>query len=144
MKIPYKKWFSILGLLAAILISLFIGLTFDLSVLEGAETMEKNIDNLENTNDQSDVTLADISDSSTSQNKAPSPPSKRVKFSDSPSTRVKPPATRVKDTVLSPSLAPSDSPSVNPPKKDNRRGQDVYKKVMDSPSTESFSILRDF
>ena len=35
-----KKWFSILGLLAAIIISLFIGLTFNLSILEGAETME--------------------------------------------------------------------------------------------------------
>ena len=35
MKLGYKKWFSILGLLAAILISLFIGLTFDLSILEG-------------------------------------------------------------------------------------------------------------
>jgi hypothetical protein len=35
MNISYKKWFSILGLLVAIIISLFIGLTFDLSILEG-------------------------------------------------------------------------------------------------------------
>ena len=39
MKLGFQKWFSILGLLAAIIISLVIGLTFDLSILEGAETM---------------------------------------------------------------------------------------------------------
>jgi hypothetical protein len=39
MTLGYKKWFSILGLLAAIIISLFIGLTFDLSILEGLDSM---------------------------------------------------------------------------------------------------------
>jgi hypothetical protein len=40
MKLGFKKWFSILGLLMAIIISLAIGTYFDLSLLEGAETME--------------------------------------------------------------------------------------------------------
>jgi hypothetical protein len=35
MKLGFKKWFSILGLLAAIIISLGIGTYFDLSILEG-------------------------------------------------------------------------------------------------------------
>ena len=119
MKITYKKWFSILGLLAAILISLFIGLKFDLSILEGAETMEKSLDEPneqeaeeeeieeEDFEPKPDLTLADSNDSNSSSTPAP---------------------------------APAPAPS----KKDNRRGQDVYKKVMDSPSTESFSVLRNF
>jgi hypothetical protein len=41
MAITYKKWFSIFGLLAAIIISLGIGLFFDLSILEGATTMNE-------------------------------------------------------------------------------------------------------
>jgi len=41
MTITYKKWVSIFGLLAAIIISLWIGLSFDLSVLEGATTMDE-------------------------------------------------------------------------------------------------------
>lgn len=43
MELGYKKWFSILGLLAAILISLFIGLTFDLSILEGMAPGQEDI-----------------------------------------------------------------------------------------------------
>ena len=43
MTLGYKKWFSILGLLAAILISLFIGLTFDLSILEGMAPGQEEI-----------------------------------------------------------------------------------------------------
>jgi hypothetical protein len=35
MKLGFKKWFSILGLLLAIIISLGIGTYFDLSILEG-------------------------------------------------------------------------------------------------------------
>jgi hypothetical protein len=39
MTLGFKKWFSILGLLVAIIISLGIGAYFNFSIFEGAETL---------------------------------------------------------------------------------------------------------
>jgi hypothetical protein len=40
MKLGFKKWFSVLGLLVAIIISLGIGAYFNFSIFEGAETLD--------------------------------------------------------------------------------------------------------
>jgi len=79
MKLGFKKWFSILGLLAAIIISLVIGLTFDLSILEGAETMapEGEIVTDEEVIPEEEITLNDnmpdlsLSDSTPSMRRTP-------------------------------------------------------------------------
>jgi H+/gluconate symporter-like permease len=48
LNIGYKKWMAMFGLFIAIIISLTIGMFYDLSFLEGAETMNnfsvKNLD----------------------------------------------------------------------------------------------------
>ena len=82
MKLGFKKWFSILGLLLAIIISLGIGTYFDLSILEGLEgetvTDEEKTPVEEETSTEEtpveeettpDMTLADTSDSTPSNRK---------------------------------------------------------------------------
>lgn len=115
MKLGIKKWFSILGLLLAIIISLGIGTYFDLSILEGLEgdmpeegeetteevaeeeeetPVEDDMPVEEGTEEELDMTLAEISD--------PESPNRK------------------------------------------KSGQEVYKNIMNNGTTESFSLIQNF
>lgn len=108
MKTTYKKWVSIFGLLAAIIISLLIGMTFDLSILEGMTPEEQP-----SSSEEEPPTSSGEEEPTSSEEKQP-------------------------DMTL------ADVSDSDPPKKMGKNSEDVYKKIMDSPSAEAFSVLRRF
>lgn len=136
MNITYKKWFSILGLSMAILISLFVGIIFNLSILEGLEenspSVEKSIYEEEN---------PEIFDESSYMN---SPGSSELYdnnpiFLDTPVYEEEEPT----DEEI-PDTTNTNSPSSEPFSKMKKNNEDVYKKIMDTETKESFSVKSRF
>lgn len=109
MKLGLKKWFSILGLLLAIIISLGIGTYFDLSILESMTPEGETVTGEEET------------------------PSEEIPVEEEPPTEEEP----------TPDMTLADT-SDSTPSNRKRRGEDVFKNVMNTDTKESFSLIQNF
>jgi uncharacterized membrane protein YraQ (UPF0718 family) len=117
MKLGFKKWFSILGLLLAIIISLGIGTYFDLSILEGMAPGEEEGEEMPVEEEGDETPVED----------------------DAPVEETPVKDEREEDVDMT--LAEISDPE-SPNKK--KSGQEVYKNVMNNGTTESFSLIRNF
>ena len=116
MKLGFKKWFSILGLLLAIIISLGIGTYFDLSILEGMTPGEEVTEEEE-------------------------PPVEEVIEEEEPPLEGEMPVEEVieEEPIMSFSnMSNPDSPSRK------KTGEKVYDNFMNNYPIESFSLIRNF
>ena len=116
MTLGYKKWFSILGLLAAILISLFIGLTFDLSILEGMAPGQEEIS-------PGEEEMSPEEEEMSPEEEEMSPEEEEM----SPGEEEEVP---LGESDMAPAL-------------EKKRGESVYNNVMNTPA-EAFSLIQNF
>ena len=114
MNISYKKWFSILGLLVAIIISLAIGQYFDKPKVESMVYMsDENLDEFQEITEEHDMTLADITD-------------------ENP-----------KIDIIDPKKK-SETIKMDNKYWDDSKKQAIYKKIMESAGKEEFSVVNNF
>ena len=114
MKLGFKKWFSILGLLLAIIISLGIGTYFDLSILEGLEGEETPVEVKEEEEETPEEDDAPVEET---------------------------PMEEVTEEDVDMTLADMSDPE-SPTRK--KSGQEVFKNIMNNGTTESFSLIQNF
>lgn len=116
MKLGFKKWFSILGLLLAIIISLGIGTYFDLSILEGLEgDMTKEGEEMHVEEEGEETPVEEVTEEE-------------------------------EETPMEEEETDMTLADMSDPESPNRKksGQEVYKNVMNNGTTESFSLIRNF
>ena len=115
MKLGFKRWFSILGLLLAIIISLGIGTYFDLSILEGLEVdmPEEGEETTEEVAEEEEETPVE-DDMPVEESKEEEPDMTLAEISDPESPNRK------------------------------KSGQEVFKNIMNNGTTESFSLIQNF
>jgi hypothetical protein len=115
MKLGFKKWFSILGLLLAIIISLGIGTYFDLSILEGMAPGEEEGEEMPVEEEGDETPVEEVT-----EEKEETPMEEKET-----------------DMTLADMINP-DSPSRK------KNGEKVYDNFMNNGTTESFSLIQNF
>jgi len=141
MKLGFKKWFSILGLLLAIIISLGIGTYFDLSILEGMTTGEEGEEEEEEmpeevTEEEEEEIPEEVTEEEGEVEKMP----EEVTEEEGEEEGVMP-----VEEVIEEKPIMSFSNMINPDSPSRKKnGEKVYDNFMNIYPRESFSLIQNF